>query len=174
MSSKVSGSKIKHILIVEDNKVFARILAQTLVIMCIKYDVVTDGLEAIEICKERSFDLILMDIMMPRMDGMDATRIIRGLSKHNSEVPIIAVTARLGHDSQQEYTVAGMTDVIKKPISTKNLFDMLRKHLNVDEKTAHLARLRHDAQRDSTPDMEELNSVNWIMLKQYQDRKSVV
>jgi CheY-like chemotaxis protein/serine phosphatase RsbU (regulator of sigma subunit) len=86
-----------------------------------------NGLDAVKYCKERKIDLILMDIRMPEMDGIEATKEIR---KFNTEIPIIAQTAH-GEDTDIEnIEAAGCNDYISKPINLKSFLATIKKHLN--------------------------------------------
>ena len=91
--------------------------------------VARNGQEAVELAKLEELDLILMDIRMPVMDGLEAARQIRGMPKH-SGVPIIAVTASTGTSAAERQILAGCDEHLPKPIQTKQLFDVLARHLN--------------------------------------------
>ncbi len=80
-----------------------------------------DGVEALEAARSGRFDLILMDIKMPRMDGMEATRAIRGLPGPAGQVPIIALTANADPDDAKTYIASGMCSVVEKPIKPERL-----------------------------------------------------
>ncbi|NEX91459.1 ATP-binding protein [Caulobacter sp. 17J65-9] len=110
-----------HILIVDDNAT-NRVVAQALCEMfgCTS-ECAEDGLEAVEAVKSRRFDLVLMDIKMPRMDGVQATKTIRALTGPESEVPIIALTANADPDDAKHYTSIGMACVVEKPIKPERL-----------------------------------------------------
>ncbi|WP_163065994.1 response regulator, partial [Acinetobacter baumannii] len=75
-----------------------------------------DGVEALEAARTGRFDLILMDIKMPRMDGVEATRAIRSLGGAVGGTPIIALTANADPDDAAIYLAAGMNAVVEKPI----------------------------------------------------------
>ncbi len=110
-----------HILIVDDNGT-NRVVAQALCEMfgC-SSETVEDGLEALEAVQARPFDLILMDIKMPRMDGVQATQAIRALPGAESRTPIIALTANADPDDAKRYVAAGMAAVVEKPIKPERL-----------------------------------------------------
>ena len=80
-----------------------------------------DGVEAIEMARGGRFDLILMDIKMPRMDGIAATRAIREMSGRPARTPIVALTANADPADVQTYIAAGMQDVVEKPIKPERL-----------------------------------------------------
>ena len=110
-----------HVLIVDDNAT-NRVVAQALCEMfgCTS-ECAEDGLEAVEAVKGRRFDLVLMDIKMPRMDGVQATRTIRALPGAESDVPIIALTANADPDDARHYVSIGMAAVVEKPIKPERL-----------------------------------------------------
>jgi len=110
-----------HILIVDDNAT-NRMVAEALCDMfeCTSEQAV-DGVEAVEMAKGGRYDLILMDIKMPRMDGIAATRAIREMNGRAGAVPIVALTANADPADVQSYIVAGMQDVVEKPIKPERL-----------------------------------------------------
>ena len=89
--------------------------------------VAKNGLEAVERHKSGDFDLILMDVQMPEMDGLEATRVIRG-SEHatGKRIPIIAMTAHAFKKDQQACLEAGMDAYVSKPISKSLLFETIQ------------------------------------------------
>ena len=82
---------------------------------------VGDGLEAVEAVKSENYDLVLMDISMPEMDGTTAARIIRGLDGKISNIPIIALTANAMAEQREEFQSAGMSDIVTKPFEPNDL-----------------------------------------------------
>jgi signal transduction histidine kinase/CheY-like chemotaxis protein len=110
-----------HILIVDDNAT-NRVVAQALCEMfgCTS-ETAEDGVEALEAVQERRFDLILMDIKMPRMDGVQATRAIRALTGPARDIPIVALTANADPDDAKKYLTIGMAAVVEKPIKPERL-----------------------------------------------------
>ena len=110
-----------HILIVDDNAT-NRVVAQALCEMfgCTS-ETAEDGVEAVEAVQERKFDLVLMDIKMPRMDGVQATQAIRALEGPASAVPIVALTANADPDDARKYLACGMAAVVEKPIKPERL-----------------------------------------------------
>jgi len=122
-----------HILIVDDNAT-NRMVAEALCEMfdCTSEQVV-DGVEAVEAAKSGRFDLILMDIKMPRMDGVTATRAIRELPGRAGSAPIVALTANADPNDVATYIAAGMQDVVEKPIKPERLAVVLSALLGADE-----------------------------------------
>ena len=89
---------------------------------------VTDGVKCVETLKSKPedyYDLILMDIQMPHMDGYEATKVIRALNDPRSRIPIIAMTANAFEEDRQRAFEAGMDGHIAKPISINVLFSTL-------------------------------------------------
>ncbi|RKS97526.1 response regulator [Chryseobacterium defluvii] len=89
----------------------------------------TDGLQALEQCKQKRFNLILMDVQMPVMDGIEATKQIRLLSDY-ATIPIIGVTAGNVLGEKDKCLEAGMSDFLPKPLRQNDLLEMLKKHLS--------------------------------------------
>jgi CheY-like chemotaxis protein/signal transduction histidine kinase len=114
-----------HVLVVDDNAT-NRMVAEAL---CEMFDCtsecVEDGLQAVEAAKTGRFDVILMDIRMPHMDGVEATRAIRALSGPAGTVPIIALTANADPDDAQIYAEAGMQGVVEKPLKPERLLQAM-------------------------------------------------
>lgn len=95
-----------------------------------------DGLEAVEMAKTQSFDLILMDVRMPRMDGLAATRAIRALGAPSSTVPILAVTADAMPEDAERCLSAGMNGHLAKPITHTALYAAIDRVMTDSEATA--------------------------------------
>ena len=130
-------ARAAHILIVDDNAT-NRMVAEAL---CEMFDCTSeqavDGIEALEAVHARAFDLILMDIKMPRMDGLAATKAIRALPGRVGMTPIIALTANADPEDVRGYLAAGMNDVVEKPIKPDRLLAALDAAMPVEEgKTA--------------------------------------
>jgi CheY-like chemotaxis protein len=119
-----------HVLVVDDNAT-NRMVAQAL---CEMFDctceAASDGSEAVEAAKAGRFDLILMDIKMPVMDGVAATRAIRALGGPASLVPIIALTANAEPEDAESYLSAGMNGVVEKPMKPEHLLAALQQALS--------------------------------------------
>lgn len=118
-----------HVLVVDDNAT-NRMVAQAL---CEMFDctseAASDGAEAVEAAKAGRFDLILMDIKMPNMDGVAATRAIRALAGPAGSVPIIALTANAEPEDAEGYLAAGMNGVVEKPMKPEHLLAALQQAL---------------------------------------------
>ncbi|MBN2009013.1 response regulator [candidate division KSB1 bacterium] len=131
-SSKVENPSLK-ILLAEDNIINQKVAINFLKKWGHQVTVANDGKEAIEILKQKQFDLILMDVQMPNMDGVEATRIIRKSDEFlsNSGIPIIAMTAHAMKDDKESFLNAGMDDYISKPIDINEVMQMLKKYVPV-------------------------------------------
>jgi PAS domain S-box-containing protein len=104
-----------RVLLVEDNAVNRLLVTEVLAHTGIEIDVAVNGEEAIERAQDKQYELILMDMQMPVMGGLEATRIIRRLSGY-ADVPIVAMTANAFEEDRRECLAAGMNDHVTKPI----------------------------------------------------------
>ncbi len=111
-----------RILVAEDNHVNQKVLLGILCKAEHKIDMVGNGSEAVSAVIRVPYDLVLMDIQMPEMDGITATRKIRDLPGEVSNIPIIALTANAMKGDREKYIEAGMTDYVSKPINPQTLF----------------------------------------------------
>jgi CheY-like chemotaxis protein len=110
----------RRVLIVEDNVVNERLLAATLVKEGLKVLTAHTGLEAVERLERESVDLVLMDVQMPVLDGLEATRRIRRMPRHR-RLPIVALTAQARIEDHENCLAAGMNDYLAKPASRDEL-----------------------------------------------------
>lgn len=115
-----------NILAAEDNRLNQIILGKTLSKIDFLVTFVNNGEEAVKAVQEDDYDLILMDIRMPVMNGLDATRAIRRLhSSTAANIPIIALTADVVEENMQEYLAAGMNGYVTKPFKKNDLFESI-------------------------------------------------
>jgi len=152
------------VLVVEDNPVMGQIIAKLLSAFPVRHDRVTDGLKAIEAARETDYDLILMDILMPKMGGVRATQEIRKLSPHYKAIPIVAVTARVSERDMDQYLHEGMSGVVKKPINRLNLATVMKEHLGIEEKHAAVD---PSSQEVAAFETDGLDILNWETLNEY-------
>ena len=115
-----------HLLLVEDNEINRQVAQEMLEGFGIDVTTAQDGEEAIALLKDEQFDGVLMDMQMPVMDGVTATRAIRK-NPHNQKLPIIALTANVMVSEQKKFLDAGITDYIGKPIDPDHLVATLAK-----------------------------------------------
>ncbi len=113
------------ILIVEDNIFNQKIAVLTLKKLGYQADIVTDGHEAVTALSTQEYDLVFMDMQMPVMDGLTATKIIRENSSSKTKPWIIALTANVLPEDRQACIDAGMNDYISKPFSSKDIMRSL-------------------------------------------------
>ncbi|MEN1761441.1 PAS domain-containing hybrid sensor histidine kinase/response regulator [Anoxynatronum sibiricum] len=118
----------RHILIVEDNPLIREINMQLITNAALSYKAVENGEEAVKTALSEHFDLILMDIQMPLMDGLEATQRIRQ-NDTLRELPIIAMTASAFESDVKKCLEAGMNDHLAKPVDPEDLYQMLLKWL---------------------------------------------
>ncbi|WP_239495835.1 hybrid sensor histidine kinase/response regulator [Yoonia maritima] len=116
-----------HVLIVEDNEINRAVVRGMLHADGHTATEVHDGAAAVEIAAKKDFDLILMDISMPIMDGRAATRAIRSGAGKRSNVPIVALTANAMAKEQEAFIKDGMNGVLTKPLSRRALKDVLQR-----------------------------------------------
>lgn len=130
-AKKLAGDEISRlrILLVEDN-VTNRLIARTM-LASLGAEVIEaeNGLAGLEAVISGSFDIVLMDVQMPIMDGVSATRAIRGLPEPKAMVPIIGLTANAMAHQRAAYEQAGMNGVVSKPISPSSLITEVLRHL---------------------------------------------
>jgi CheY-like chemotaxis protein len=118
--------KIK-ILVVEDNPLNQKLAAFMLANWGFKHDICSNGKQALERIRLNTYDLILMDIQMPEMDGYDTTRYIR--TELELGLPIIAMTSQVVPGEREKCLVAGMNDYIEKPIKEEQLYNLIINYL---------------------------------------------
>ena len=120
-----------RVLVVEDNKTNQLLIGMLLDEHGLEYDLAEDGLIAVQMYGEKSYDLVLMDENMPNMGGTEAMQTIR--KNYKNIVPIIAVTANNSRDDKEKFLKSGMDDFIPKPIDDEVLYDVLKKYLHKAE-----------------------------------------
>jgi|GEM_PF-1684017 len=126
-ASEDSAEPPMRILVAEDNAVNQQVALRLLKNRGHHVDVVGDGREAVRAVSSLPYDLVLMDVQMPEMDGLAATRAIRALPGPAGRVPIVAMTATVTNGFAETCRAAGMTDFVGKPINRKVLHAALRR-----------------------------------------------
>ncbi len=131
--SKVENTKANfenyNILVAEDNKINQTLIKFILKQWQANFDIAENGNEVLAKMNEKEYDLILMDIQMPTMDGYQASKIIR--SEMHLNIPIIAMTAHVMPTEKEKCISVGMNDYLSKPIEEKLLLEMLQKYLPI-------------------------------------------
>lgn len=121
------------ILYVEDNKINQSLVKGFMQKLGLDIVIASSGTIGIELAKKSSFDMILMDLRMPDLDGFETTKIIRTF---NSRVPIIALSANSFESDIKLAYECGMDDFMQKPVNKKKLVNLLTKHLDEKQKSA--------------------------------------
>jgi signal transduction histidine kinase/ActR/RegA family two-component response regulator len=123
------SERLHRILVVEDNEVNRKFVDILLKRMGYLTYFAENGRVAISRLQKHTFDLVLMDLHMPVMNGIDATRAIRALSHPAANIPIIALTADVMNDAHDEAMAAGVNDFVTKPVHMARLQEVIRLHL---------------------------------------------
>lgn len=127
---KQKGIKgVERILIVEDNLFNVKVVKRILKFWDMEIDIAHDGYEALEMIKVKDYNIVLMDLQMPRMDGYQATETIRSWSENKYQsLPIIALSASALADFRQRAFDVGMNDFLTKPFKPKDLYQTIERH----------------------------------------------
>lgn len=128
-------NKPLNILAVDDNPVNLKLLKTILGHLGQSLKTAENGFEAIELCKQFSFDIIFMDVQMPVLDGMEATKRIRNEIPNNQRTPVIAVTAHALPEEKKILLQSGFDDYLSKPVSEKHLISMLNQWAHIPPDT---------------------------------------
>ena len=173
------------ILIVDDNKVNLTVCEGLLEPLSMQVDTATSGQDAIDKISKKKYDLILMDHMMPEIDGVEATHIIRRFHKEYEDVPIIALTANAVFGIKEMFIQEGLNDFIAKPIEVRILVSKLKRWLpkgklkNVNTKNTQAGKEnRTQPAEESAPVIQDLDTASalkllgsaklfWSVLKDY-------
>jgi two-component system sensor histidine kinase/response regulator len=122
-----------HILVADDNEVNCEVAIELLTAVGLEADIAVDGFDAVEKVRATTYDLVLMDVQMPRLDGIEATRAIRALPDR-AETPVLAMTANAFSEDRQRCLAAGMQDFVAKPVNPEALYGALLKWLPAVER----------------------------------------
>jgi CheY-like chemotaxis protein len=135
-----TSNSVLKILLVEDDMFNQEVAQAMLTNLEFDVDVVGNGIEAIKALETKSYDLVLMDIQMPEMNGVEATKIIRNPESKvlNKDIPVIALTAHAMKGDREKFFEIGMNDYISKPISLKAVRELLDKWNNIILKNREL------------------------------------
>ena len=119
----------KRVLVAEDSSVIQNLTKKILQMQSFDIFSVKNGKQVLDLLQDQSFDIILMDINMPVMDGMECSRNIRALlDPVKSQIPIIAITGNAQNYSIDEFKEAGINDYLPKPLNFDNLVETVKKY----------------------------------------------
>jgi two-component system, sensor histidine kinase and response regulator len=150
----------KKVLVAEDNVVSQQVARRFLEAIGCNVMVVEDGAAAVDACARQEFGLVLMDLQMPKMDGIQATQEIRRQERPGRHVPILALTAKSASDELARCTAAGMNGLLTKPLDIARLrqtldrFGLARRTLEMAPPSAATA----DAQTEEPVDLMTLHA----------------
>ena len=150
------SAPMAKILLVDDNEFNLRVAYGMLGMLKIDAEMAASGIEAIELVKEKKYDMVLMDHMMPEMDGIEATREIRKLGGEFEALPIVALTANAVQGAKEMFLANRFNDFISKPIDPEELKEIIIKWLP-DEKIKY----------DSTDDVSQERNDDEFQKKLY-------
>lgn len=119
----------KKILVVEDNFINQKVFVKLLEKFGLNCDLASDGKEALEVCSQKSYNVIFMDCQMPEMNGYEATKKIRELENDNKDTVIIALTANATTEDREKCILSGMDDYLSKPINIEELKRIIEKYI---------------------------------------------
>lgn len=126
----VARQRTAHVLLVEDNLVNQKLAGALLGRLGHTFDLAENGCQAVAAARTRAYEVILMDMQMPEMDGLEATRQIRAGDGPNADTWIVALTANAMQSDQEACCVAGMNDFLSKPFNREALAHVIERGLN--------------------------------------------
>jgi PAS domain S-box-containing protein len=120
-----------RLLLAEDNAVNQFYAKQLFSKWEIKFDVANDGLEAVDYLKKNEYDVVLLDLQMPKMNGFEVVEVIRDIKSEviNHNVPVIALTADISPDTKEKVNLSGMDDFVLKPFEHHELYSKISKFI---------------------------------------------
>ncbi len=145
----------QQLLLVDDNEVNQQVAEEILSDVGFSIDTVENGLYALQAVQQQDYDAVLMDIQMPVMDGLEATRQIRALGGVHAELPIIAMTAHALSGDQEKSLAAGMSAHVTKPFDPEVLFQTLSQWIRSGKKIQREE--SNSADIDSLPELPGIN-----------------
>ncbi len=159
-SIKEGRKRRTRILVAEDNAVNQKVALRMLEKLGYHADAVADGREAVKALETVPYDLVLMDVQMPEMNGFDATRAIRDPSSDvlRRDIPIVAMTAHALKGDRERCLEEGMDDYISKPVTAQALNEVLERHLEADAAAGRTV-LRPTPEEAVPVNMQRLNDI---------------
>jgi CheY-like chemotaxis protein len=132
-----------RVLLVEDTPLNQQVASEFLRNAKLEVTVADNGQEALDLLEHKTFDIILMDIQMPVMDGLEATKMIRENPKF-LHLPIIAMSAGVTFDEQEKCQAVGMSDFIAKPINPVQMLEKITENRNIHDQVQHILEAKID------------------------------
>ena len=120
------GNKL---LVAEDNEINLLVVSRMLEILGYEFDAVENGLDGIKLFEQNEYDLVLTDIQMPGMDGMQVASKIRTMKTKKRDTPIVAMTANADLEEAKRFYAVGINDVLAKPFNKAELLNCIKKWL---------------------------------------------
>jgi signal transduction histidine kinase/DNA-binding response OmpR family regulator len=164
---KISLEPIRgaRVLIVEDNDINREFAKEMLLGEAINVDEAVNGFDAIEKVKAIRYDAILMDIQMPALDGIEATKRIRKLCgqfdiEYYAKLPIIALSANALKSDVERCLASGFDAYVTKPVNTEQLFQVMLKHISADSLNNNNIELKSSCKSDSTTNINKIKDNN--------------
>lgn len=131
------GLIVSQVLVAEDNAMNQKYISNLLNKWNIPFIIAPDGKKAVELAQQQAFDIILMDIQMPVMDGYEATINIRNTENPNKKTPIVALTASAMVDQKNRAMAVGMNDFISKPFTPNHLLGIIQEYVSTKKAPAN-------------------------------------
>ncbi|WP_268121894.1 response regulator [Roseivirga pacifica] len=126
----MTNDSYKKVLVAEDSSVIQNLLKKILLFENCKITSAKDGQKVLDIFEKEDFDLIIMDINLPHVDGLEATRIIRASNSKNAKIPIIGISGNAKNLPESDFIDAGMNDYMQKPLNYDKLIELVKKYTN--------------------------------------------
>lgn len=158
----VPGQAVRRILVAEDREVNRALLSTLLNMDGLEVKLVEDGQGAVEAAQSWQPDLVLMDVRMPVLDGLSATRLIK---RYTPQIKVIAVTASAFEHQRQEIMAAGCDGFVRKPYKAGEIYDLLHQHLGIEFVREEHPQDRDETSPDAAPDAAELTVLpaDWLI-----------
>ena len=128
-SEKIKLTSLKKALVVEDNEINQLVTSQMLESIGFDIDIANDGLEAVDMVNKSNYDIVFMDLQMPKMDGFEATKRIR---EFNKKTPIVALSAAVMDKDKELTSLAGMNNHLAKPLIRSELESILKQYFEME------------------------------------------
>ena len=122
----------KKIIVAEDSSVIQNLTKK--ILSQLNYDIfsVKNGQQVLDLLNKEDYDLVLLDIHMPVMDGMECAKQVRGMDSKNKDIPLIAITGNANNYSMEDFELAGINAYIPKPLNYDSLVEIVKKYTDDD------------------------------------------